>query len=357
MKVLITSYDVSVFGGTERMVVTLANLLSEKNIDVTIYSIYGSKDSIPFKLNKNVRVVFGRHKDFLSSRWSCIYEIKTKLFGWMQSMFLSFKMRKFDDDVVISNGGDGVVPYFRNKKTKYIKIAHGSFNSYAHLKGFDLFDDLVILSKVELSRWREKYPNMPIHIIPNFLNEIPSKKSNGEAKVVVAVGRLVPEKGFDRLLEIWARIKTDKALEEWKLHIVGDGYLKDMLKEHIKVKNIADSVVLKPFTRDVEKEYLQASIYAMTSIFEGFPMVLLEAFSYSLPIVAFDIITGPSELIKHKKNGFLIKNNDLEEFQKHLKMLMLDYGLRQRLGETGRETIKTSFHQEIIYQKWKAIIG
>lgn len=357
MKVLITIYDATVVGGTERMVVTLANLLSEKNIEVTIYSIYKGNDSIPFKLNQKVRVIFGKRKgNFLYSRWFWFFGINAKLFGWMQRMLLSYKMREDDYDVVISNGGDGVVPYFKNKKTKYIKVAHGNFNSYIGCKGIADFDHLVILSNKEYSRWREKYPNIQIHTIPNFLNEIPSQESIKSQKVVVAVGRLVAEKGFYRLLDIWARIKADKALEEWKLHIVGDGHLKSRIQLRIRSRNVADSVVLKPFTTDVEKEYLQASIYAMTSLFEGFPMVLLEAFSYGLPIVAFDIITGPSEIIEHGKNGFLIADRNLEEFEKHLKMLMLDQDLRTTLGKAGKETINTTFHKEVIYQKWKAII-
>lgn len=356
MKVLITNRDTTIFGGTERMVVTLANLLSEKENDVTIYSLYGDNDLIPFKLNQKVRVVFGRHRDLSLTRWFLIFKIKTNFFDWIQRVLLSYKMQKEDYDVVISNGGDGVVPYFKNKKTKYIKFAHGSFNACLGYKGIAYFDHLVILSDREYSRWREKYPEIPIHIIPNFLDEIPSKECDGKKKVVIAVGRLVAEKGFDRLLDIWAKIKTDQALMEWKLHIVGDGYLKNMLKERIRTNGIEDSVVLKPFTRDVEQEYLQASIYAMTSLFEGFPMVLLEAFSYALPIVAFDIITGPSEIIEHEKNGFLIQDNDLEEFAKHLKMLMLDQDLRKTLGRAGKKTINTALHKEAIYQKWKAII-
>lgn len=357
MKVLITIYDATVVGGTERMVVTLANLLSEKKIDVTIHSFYKRNDCIPFELNENVRVVFGKRKEnLLYSRWFWCFGINAKLFGWAQRMFVSYKMRELDYDVVISNGGDGVMPYFKNKKTKYIKVAHGNFNSYVGCKGIAHFDHLVILSNVEYARWRQKYPKIQIHTIPNFLNEIPSKESNKSQKVVVAVGRLVAEKGFYRLLDIWAKIKANQDLKEWKLHIVGDGHLKSRLQLRIKSRNVEDSVVLKPFTTDVGKEYLQASIYAMTSLFEGFPMVLLEAFSYALPIVAFDIITGPSEIIEHGKNGFLIADWNLEEFQKHLTMLMLNQDLRETLGKSGKQTISTTFHKEVIYQKWKAIM-
>ena len=95
--------------------------------------------------------------------------------------------------------------------------------------------------------------------------------------------------------------RNDDNLTQWQLIIVGDGVLKKELESKIKALNLQESVILKPFTKQIEKEYLSASIYAMTSHFEGFGMVLAEASSYALPCVAFDVKTGPSDIIADEK--------------------------------------------------------
>lgn len=278
------------------------------------------------------------------------------IFHWMLGVYRSFKMRDWDYDVVISNGYDGIVPYFKNQKTKYIKVAHGNFNSYLDCKGIAYFDYLVFLCNAELSLWRAKYPNVAMGVIPNFLNQIPDQESDLSQKVAICVGRLSYEKGFFRLLEIWTKIKNDQALKEWKLHIVGDGSLKEDLQAQIKANNIADSVLIKPFTSEIDKEYIQSSIYLMTSFYEGLPLVLLEASSYALPIVAFDVPTGPKEVIEHGRNGFLIKDHYLEEFCEVLKELMLDQNLRESLGKASKMRVKEKFYKEAIYKRWQKLI-
>ena len=96
---------------------------------------------------------------------------------------------------------------------------------------------------------------------------------------------------------------NDDNLTQWKLIIVGDGVLKKEIESKIKELNLQDSIILKPFTKQIEKEYLNASIYAMSSHWEGFGMVLAEASSYGLPCVAFDVKTGPSDIITHNQSG------------------------------------------------------
>lgn len=103
------------------------------------------------------------------------------------------------------------------------------------------------------------------------------------------------EKGFLRLIEIWKMVQKDKKYQNWTLTIVGEGELKNTIKEKIK-ENKLENIILKPFTKEIEKEYLNASIYVMTSKWEGFGMVLIESANYQFPSIAFDINTGPSDI-------------------------------------------------------------
>ena len=145
-------------------------------------------------------------------------------------------------------------------------------------------------------------------------------------------------------------------LADWKLAIVGDGILKSEIQAKIHALNLQDSIILKPFTKDIEREYLGASIYAMSSHFEGFGMVLAEACSYALPCIAFDIATGPSDIITHNKSGYLIADNDLESYAKHLIALMSDENLRSNFGAESKRRVGERFSQSVVIQKWQELL-
>lgn len=137
---------------------------------------------------------------------------------------------------------------------------------------------------------------------------------------------------------------------------VGDGILKNEIKSKIKAKGLQDSIILKPFTREIDKEYLNASIYVMSSYFEGFPMVLLEASSYGLPAIAFDINTGPSDIIKDSQSGFLIGDNDLQSFAEKLAILISDATLLKNMGIQAKKRVEEKFSKEVIMGLWKEVL-
>ena len=145
-------------------------------------------------------------------------------------------------------------------------------------------------------------------------------------------------------------------LADWKLIIVGDGILKSEIQAKINALNLQDSIILKPFTKDIEREYLGASIYAMSSHFEGFPMVLVEVSSYALPCIAFDVATGPSDIIAHNKSGYLVSDNDLEGYAKHLIKLMSNENLRTAFGGEAKRLVSEKFSKEVVIQKWQELL-
>ncbi len=146
-----------------------------------------------------------------------------------------------------------------------------------------------------------------------------------------------------------------KALESWQLVIVGDGAMKEQIQAKILEKNLQDTITLKPFTKDIEKEYLNASIYAMSSHFEGFGMVLVEASSYALPCVAFDIAAGPSDIIESGVSGYLIEDNDLQDYADKLFMLMSDKQKRESMGLRAKQRVKEKFSKEAIMPLWEEV--
>ena len=135
-------------------------------------------------------------------------------------------------------------------------------------------------------------------------------------KKVLSIGRLTHVKGFDLLIEAWSGVCESN--KDWTLQIVGDGEEEEDLKRQAKTLSIADRIEFIPATRDIGKYYKTSSFYCLSSRFEGLPMVLLEAQAFSLPLVAFNCTTGPSEIITNSSNGYICNVNDTQELKKAL---------------------------------------
>ncbi|EDP4189726.1 glycosyltransferase, partial [Campylobacter jejuni] len=226
-----------------------------------------------------------------------------------------------------------------------------------YMKDLKYYKSLILLSNKQKHLWEKSNNN--IYNIANFIPFTPLKTSNLSQKVVLSAGRMDKgdQKGFLRLIDIWEIIQKDENFKEWKLHIVGDGLLKEEILHKIQAKKLEHSIILLPFNQNIEEEYLKASIYVMTSHFEGFGMVLAESASYTIPSIAFDINTGPSDIIDNKKSGFLIEDGNLQEFANKLKILMQDESLREKFGKNAKEKVQKEFSQEIIMQKWEKLIN
>ncbi|WP_270971622.1 glycosyltransferase [Campylobacter upsaliensis] len=201
----------------------------------------------------------------------------------------------------------------------------------------------------------EKHHKNVIYI-PNFLPKMPDATTNHQQKVILFLGRFSKEKGVLRLIDIWKKVQEETKFREWNLVFVGDGVLKEAMRDKINKLNLNDTIIIKGFTNDVEKEYLGASIYAMSSYSEGFGMVLIESASYALPSIAFDI-DGLRDIIENEKSGFLIEDGNLEDYADKLQVLMRDEKLRKTMGENAKELVKKRFSKEIVLKKWQDLFA
>lgn len=239
--------------------------------------------------------------------------------------------------------------------TIYISVIHGTFDLYRYkdIIRNKYMDKIILLTDKE----KLKFNFSNISIIPHFTN-ITRKTTNHSQKNILSVGRFVKNdiKGFLRLVDIWDIVQKNKKYNDWTLTIIGEGENKINIERKIKSKNLKN-IILKSFTKNIEKEYLSASIYTMCSYREGFGMVLIESASYGLPSLAFDINNGPSDIIKNEKSGFLISDGDLDEFANKLCILMDDVNLRKIMGLNAKEKVKKEFGKEVIMEKWKQVFN
>ena len=168
---------------------------------------------------------------------------------------------------------------------------------------------------------------------------------------MLMIGRLISTKHQDRLINIFSRTNN----KDWKLVLVGYDHLKQTnsihLKKLIKELHLENKVILAGKQFDVESYYSQSKIFAFTSSSEGFPNVIGEAMSAGLPVIAYDCVAGPSEMIIDDENGYLIPLFDDELFFKKLQKLMENADLRKQLGDKGKETIRR-FDKELISKKF-----
>ncbi len=143
-----------------------------------------------------------------------------------------------------------------------------------------------------------------VEVIPNFTNISPSAPCDYRSRHVVTLGRLVPEKGYDMLIDAW-KIVAEKH-SEWHLDLYGSGGGKNSLQQQINALGLTHQISIHPFTNDITSAYASAAFYVMSSRQEGFPLVLIEAMRCGLPCVSFDCPSGPREIITHGRDGILV---------------------------------------------------
>lgn len=171
-------------------------------------------------------------------------------------------------------------------------------------------------------------------------------------KNVIAVGRLSPQKNFTSLIRAWALIATQ--IPDWHLNIVGEGPEREKLQNEIYQLHLKDSVTLKGFSSEVNKELKESSISIISSLYEGFGLVILEAMAMGLPVISYRFPYGPQDIIDHGKNGFLVPNQDEQALAARILELVQNEELRNRMGQAALKRTY-DFDISLIVQKWMTL--
>lgn len=366
------------YGGVERSIVTLANMLAEKKeYEVEIASIYQLYDKPVFPLNERVKVTFLLPKNLTPNREEWKDSLKKK-------KFFTFLKESAKSVHVLYARKKEMVRYIKNTKADVMISSRDFLNEWLGLYGspstikigwehnhhhnnMKYATDVVrsakdlnyfVLVSKDLYRFYKRkmapYCCKCVYI-PNTLDNIPKRKSSLTAKRIISVGRLSPEKGFLDLLKIYQMI--EKQYPDWTLEIIGDGTEKKTLQAFIKKTHLEDKVTLAGFQDSdyIAKEMQKSSLYIMTSYTESFGIVLLEAMSHGLPCLAFDSAEGAREIITSGRDGYLIRHRNFDAMVKKAEDLIQDEKRRKELGQKGREKMK-EFSKEKVVLKWIALI-
>ncbi|CEH33398.1 glycosyltransferase family 4 protein [Romboutsia lituseburensis] len=389
MKIAFLCHNVFSNGGVQRVVTNISNLFIDMGYDVDI--ICTDKkiliDRTKYQLNNKVKVINVERVE----EKKIIYLYKKLLRGinkftniLNRPMFIKlqtnvyYKKRELDEiaDTIIRNkyhcviGCEGYYSVFlgiikTKLNCKTIGWQHSSYDAYFTSKNkyygnrenlfktyLNLLDKNIVLTKSDKLKY-EKNLNVFSQVIYNPLSFSNRNISNQQNKVIIAAGRLVYQKGFDMLIEIFKTIK-ENTKEEWKLHIIGSGDEESKLQNLILCNNLNDYVKIFPFTKDIEKYMLSADIYAMTSRNEGFGLVVTEALQCGLPIVTFET-SGPVEIIEGYECGTIVKRYNKDTFAEKILDLINDEDKRTKLS---RNAIKRAsmFNPNIIIKEWDRLI-
>lgn len=268
-------------------------------------------------------------------------------------------------DVTVSmfNNDAGFIPSIKDGSAKVLEIHFSKFKrlqygrkglwkladwwrSKQDEKTVRKFDRFVVLTEEDKAYWGD-LPN--IMVMPNAISGIPAETALLENKKVIAVGRYVYQKGFERLVDAWHLLAS--RFPDWKLDIIGEGEERPLLEQRIHFYGLDGQVTLTRPTQEIGKVYQEASILASSSRYEGLPMVLLEAQAFGLPIVAFQCKCGPKDIVSDGMNGYLVPEGDTAGMARRLEILMKDEDLRKRMGLKAKESA-LRFNEETIMKKW-----
>ncbi|MFV0194102.1 glycosyltransferase family 4 protein [Empedobacter falsenii] len=337
-------------GGAERVISVLANeWVKNPNCEVNLLLL--TKQDHFYNIDSRVNIIEPQKlytKNSISKLFYTIWVfwfIRNKIYKLNPTSVLSF-CERYNNIVLLALLGIKI-PIFvsdRNNPSNNLGLIH----EYLRKKLYKKAKGIIAQTETAKTILFNKTGNLNIKAIPNPLRGIKDHNDIIKENIIMNVGRFELQKNQKELIEIFSQLELKK---DWKLRIIGVGSLKSDLEETIREKKLEDQVELLDFQKNIDEYFQQAKIFAFTSIYEGFPNALSEAMANGLASIAYDCPTGPSELIQHNENGYLIPLHNKEEYIKQLQLLVDDENLRQRISMNAKN-VKTKFSSQTISNEY-----
>ena len=379
-------------GGTSKIVSTIANELAKQHeVSLLITNIPNKKASFIYNESITIikfnaaKVVYEQEKNSPSSLINSsirVYNNKTGFFNTPQrceimknAYYPSDHLNTFIDffsnksyDAIIATGQEilwlAILSEKLNPTVKTIGWQHNSYSAYTNRKGFMFWNKEELLKKyipnlhnlVVLNAYDEEAYITNLGIKPLCINNALTLKSDIKAdaskKQFFMAGRFTKQKGIFLLIEAFRLFCQHN--QEWTLVIAGTGKLRKKIIEKIWEYKIQDRVHLVGFTKNMQKYYLDSSIYLMTSRYEGWGLVVTEAFEMGLPVIAFDI-TPMDLIIDTGENGVIVPKYNVKKYAAAMLKLANDDSMRKRMSESA---ITKAKHYELdkIVDEWNALL-
>lgn len=364
MKVLIFIHSLSA-GGAERVASNLANQWASNGWEVTLVTVASTSTDF-YRLNASV-IRVGLNLDISEDSVSPSKAILNKL---ARVIALRRILRKVQPEIAIAilteanltltlaNWGMASTLSIGSERSYPPQVAIGKIRTLLRTWLYRRLDAVVALTD-RSAVWLKEHthaklvaviPNPIVWPLPAMPPAIPLPDTN--RKMLLAAGRLSPEKQFDLLIRVFSRLASK--LSDWDLLILGDGAQRPSLETLVRHLNLQDRVTLPGRAGNLSQWYEAADLFVLCSRFEGFPNTIAEAMAYGVPVVSFDCATGPRDIIRHEVDGLLVAPNDEQGLETTLFELANDEAKRQQLASRCPD-VRERFSLQAIDRQWKKL--
>ena len=352
MRISFVIPDVTRGYGTERTTSLLANTFIAHGHEVSILSVFREKTQPGFALDERVSVHYlvpERYTHRVS--WWSIFRQYARAIIAIRRYYC-----EHPQDVII--GQTFLSCFFlwiNGNARKAFACEHYKYSVYNRpIRAFRnwmyrRFRQVVVLTENDAREYQSRH--ILVSVIPNMLPFPIADFHQLDNKRMISVGRLQWEKGYDLLLR--ALVSVFKKHPDWRIDIYGEGDERLILERLREDLELTRYVRFMGFSSDIQKEYLQASFFIMSSRHEGFPMVLLEAIASGLPVVSFDCPSGPAALLKGGA-GFLVEPENIAALSAAIIRMIEKPELREAYARKGRE-VALAYTPDAIYRKWELL--
>ncbi|MDE6067337.1 MAG: glycosyltransferase family 4 protein [Treponemataceae bacterium] len=358
MRIFFYLADITFTGGIEKITTTLSNYFVQQGIEVCIVSNFRTNQTYAYKLDERVNTVFLSEFPY-SGKPGSIERLK---------LFLSIRkqVKKFfkavHNEIVIVQTFPNAFLYFlamgKKNRNKIITVEHVHYFYYGRLIRilryfvYKYYNNVCVLTNAD----KRQYDKWGIHatVIPNAVDSFPSKIPvlSERKNILLGVGRLEEQKNFRSLIDVF--FKVHQKYPEWKLHIYGRGTLHDKLEKQICDLHLSECAKLMGVSDSIGTVFKEAGVFVLTSLYEGFSMVIAEAMANGIPVVSYDCPNGPADLIKNEENGLLVENQNEEELYKSICRMIDDSALRQNCSESALNTVQ-KYDIQHVFKQWKTL--
>lgn len=350
-KIVFFTESMELMGGMERVIAFLANGLDDE-FDVRILTMYG-EECIYFELHCPI--------DTLNIQIPA-RGLVNKIQRYIATLNKLDQYLKDNSDVeyLVANsaamsGSAMLIKALTKTSVKVIPFEHNKFmfpgKVWQYLRRYTFAKAHRVIALTGDAHQDYLKINSPSVHIPNAVALPASHGAKMDKKKLLAVGRLVYQKGFDTLLPVWKEVVA--TYPDWQLEIVGDGEDEQMLKAMAEKLGITKSVIFFGQSNNIQERYIDASGFILSSRYEGFCLVMIEAMAHGLPCVSFDCESGPNEVIENGVNGYLVEDQNVAELADRIKRyIALSDEEKQSMSLQAKET-SLRYSPEIIIDRWK----
>ncbi len=367
MKVTFLVQSAHKLGGTERSAITQANALVAAGHEVRILSVVKAAEAPVFAIDGRVKVdhlvdLTTTYDEALHARPSLLVpERWDKQFSALTDVGLEQGLRGLATDVLVTVTPALLACAVQLAPDSVVVVHQEHRSSSQRTSGMEPLlvnaprADVVALLTPSIAEWLRGQLGAvapEIVVMPNPLPQGFAPRSLLDSRTVVAAGRLVMEKQFTKLVQAFADVADQ--LPGWRLRILGQGHQRPHLVRETRKRGLWDRVELPGTSTDMASEWARASVFALTSRAEGFPLQMQEAMAAGVPCVSFDCASGPREIVRHEVNGLLVAPESIAGMSAALLRLGTDDDLRHQLGAGALDTA-AEWDADLIAGRWVAI--